>query len=145
VTLGTNAATVTFSSIPATYRDLVVVAHCNTGTNVDAFLYFNGDTAANYSFVSMAGDGSSATSVASSLANWGFIGTTRGNLISHIMDYSATDKHKTTLTRNNFSANTVRAFARRWANTAAITSVQLNANTQSWQTGSTFALYGIAS
>jgi hypothetical protein len=146
VTLGTNAATVTFSSIPVTYRDLVVVAHCNTGTNVDAFLYFNSDTTeANYRFVSMQGDGSSAASVASNLPNWGFIGTTRGVLISHIMDYSATDKHKTTLTRNNFSANTVRAFARRWANTAAITTVQLNANAQSWQTGSTFALYGIAS
>jgi len=38
----------------------------------------------------------------------------------------------------------VGAVAARWANTSAITSITLDGSTGSWDTGSTFNLYGVA-
>jgi hypothetical protein len=63
VTLGSSAATVTFGSIPAIYRDLVVVFNGGVvGTsNVNIFVAYNLDTTnANYSAVQMSGTGSAA-------------------------------------------------------------------------------------
>ena len=65
--------------------------------------------------------------------------------IAQVMDYSATDKHKTFLVRSNIPANNVAAHAVRWANTAAITTVAVEAISTTWAVGTTFALYGIAS
>jgi hypothetical protein len=62
--------------------------------------------------------------------------------ILQIMDYSATDKHKSALTRTTHtSQSVVEALASRWANTAAITSLAVSGGT--FNVGSTFALYGI--
>jgi hypothetical protein len=61
------------------------------------------------------------------------------------MDYSATDKHKTVLIRQNSVADSAFAMGARWANTAAITSIQLSLGAATFSTGTTFALYGIAS
>jgi hypothetical protein len=53
-TLGATAASVTFSSIPATYRDLVLVYNGTTSANIGVDVEFNGDTnSANYSRVFM--------------------------------------------------------------------------------------------
>jgi len=66
----------------------------------------------------------------------------------NIMDYSATDKHKTVLTRASTAASSVWAIAGRVATTSAITSVAFigpdDASDQ-FLSGSTFALYGIVS
>jgi hypothetical protein len=61
------------------------------------------------------------------------------------MDYSATDKHKTVLTRNNITDNNVTAIASRWANTAAITSVTVLSPSSTITSGSTISLYAIVS
>jgi hypothetical protein len=60
------------------------------------------------------------------------------------MDYSATDKHKTVLSRANNAANGVTAIAGRWASTSAITSIVLTFQSSSLATGSTVALYGVS-
>jgi hypothetical protein len=69
-TLGSAAASVTFSSIPGTYTDLVLVVAgtLTTGTE-NIVMQFNGDTGSNYSVTSLLGDGSTASSFRSSNIN----------------------------------------------------------------------------
>jgi hypothetical protein len=147
ITLGSSAATVTFGSIPATYRDLIVVINFGTTASVgDVGIRFNGDTGTNYTYVEAFGSGSSTGSSAGS-RSYNVIGyltsVTRIATIAQIMDYSATDKHKTTLTRENDAAGTLRMLATRWANTAAVTSLSIITQTNTFATGSTFSLYGV--
>ena len=146
ITLGTAASSITFSSIPATYRDLVLVVNGTESANQYIAVRYNSDTGSNYSYVRMT-DGPAS---ASGTETFGRLGV--GNpmdrflVIAQIMDYSATDKHKTWLSRSNIPANFVGAIAGRWANTAAITSVNvLTTTADTYAIGTTFALYGIAS
>jgi hypothetical protein len=148
VTLGTTASSVTFSSIPATYRDLILVSKPQqTLSNTETPVRFNGDSGTNYSQVVMFGNGSTTGS-------FGFGGRTNINIgtsftgsitqsFLQIMDYSATDKHKTTLLRVDNSADATAAGADRWANTAAITSINISVATGTFAAGSTFSLYGV--
>ena len=146
LTLGSNQTTIAFSSIPATYRDLVIVFDGTSVANVDANFEFNDDgTNTNYNFVFMSGNGSTASSSSANSWNWALIRTDRTMVVTHIMDYSATDKHKTSITRNNIAANSTGAYASRWANTNAINKIELTAGGTSFASGSTFALYGIVS
>ena len=152
-TLSGTATDVTFSSIPATYRDLILVfAGEGTNTVQNTYLRFNSDTGSNYSNVDMQGNGSSASSVSATTTGAWFLitgetlGQEQSNAISQIMDYSATDKHTTLLTRansNNPTGATVDATASRWANTSAVTSVQVFVTSGSFAAGCTFSLYGI--
>jgi hypothetical protein len=145
VTLGATAATVTFSSIPATMRDLIVVVNGKTSANEFTGLRFNSDSGSNYTFVRMF----SGPSSTSDTRTYGLLTTgdptTETLSIAQIMDYSATDKHKTVLIRSNIPADNAAAHAVRWANTAAITTVAVEAISTTWAVGTTFALYGIAS
>ncbi len=60
------------------------------------------------------------------------------------MDYSATDKHKTVLTRYGSAATDIQATASRWESTAAVNSVTIfDVLGQTYQVGSTFSLYGV--
>jgi hypothetical protein len=101
----------------------------------------------------MAGNGSSAvsdnyTSNTMRISYYGSGSTTAGNHVGivQIMDYSATDKHKTSLARSNRADSGVDASAIRWANTAAINSITLlQTNGRTLEAGATIALYGIAS
>jgi hypothetical protein len=146
VTLGSSASSVTFSSIPATYRDLVVVFNGTVSTAGDLYMTLNSDTTnANYSFVRMVGS-ATATSQTEATREIALTYTDRNVHIIQVMDYSATDKHKTSLSRSNGPANVVAAYASRYASTSAITSVGFTINGgHNFETGATFALYGIAS
>ena len=151
-TLTATATSVTFSSISQAYRDLVLVVSgtASAGSSRSLFMRFNGDAGTNYSTVSMQGNGSTAASSTSTLAQTfgGFLGaTSRTSNVTQIMDYSATDKHKTVLARHDDASTGENTLARasRWANTSAITSIYLVPNADSIAIGSTFTLYGIAS
>lgn len=151
ITLGSSAASVTFSSISQGFRDLVLVVNAQAATGSSesyAILRFNSDTGSNYSRVIAFGTGSAAQSFSGSnllpittpLNSTGV----RGLSVMNIMDYTATDKHKTVLYRDdNPSVSTVMG-AGRWANTAAITTVACVHFSDTFASGSTFALYGIA-
>jgi hypothetical protein len=152
VTLGGTASSVTFSSIPATYRDLVVVFLGAGSTNLEGRIRLNSDTGSNYNYVRMSGSGSAATAASAASQTSGFVSaiakaTTTGALQMNIniMDYSATDKHTTIISRADQAANGSEAFANRWANTAAVTSVQILTSTGNWAIGTTVNLYGIVS
>jgi hypothetical protein len=146
VTLGSSASSVTFSSIPATYRDLVLVYAGSTGSFAnDLAARFNSDTGSNYSRVAM-------FNTSSNTATQTFLGIgnaqtgTLFNTIAQFMDYSATDKHKTALTRSNQTDGLVEARAGRWANTAAISSINVFLGSGgNFNAGATFNLYGIVS
>jgi hypothetical protein len=158
VTLGSTASSVTFSSIPATYRDLRLVINGTLSSVGGLGARLNLDSGTNYSYVQMRGNVSGGVSAARSSGGTGVdaIFLSESNLSSgsrfdmHIdyFDYNANDKHKTVIARNNYTddgENTaVQQTAGRWANTAAVTSVRVICSS-SFAAGSTFSLFGILS
>jgi hypothetical protein len=145
VNLGSSASSVTFSSIPATYRDLILVVNGTNANSVDNFWRANGDSGFNYSYIRANNSGNSPVSSKFSGGSeaWaGRIGPDRSTIILQFMDYSANDKHKTVLTRANVGGTTVTMEASRWANNSAITSIAILAS-GSFNANSTFNLYGV--
>ena len=147
-TLATAASSVTFSSIDQSYGDLILVTCAKALNTDDSWLAFNGDESSNtWSRVRMVGDGSTAASAAFVNQARGYVlrDTTEFSVnIAHINDYSATDKHKAVLSRDNRADDQVVATASRWANTSGITSISIPASSGNFVAGSTFNLYGVA-
>ena len=153
-TLGSAAATVTFSSIPQTYTDLVLV--CSTqGTTVTAAvtIRYNSDTGSNYSVTRLYGDGSTATSNRYSNQTSAHIGDWMPNatyffpIVTQIQNYSNTTTYKTHLSRFGASSDVQGAIVGLWRSTAAINTITIMENQASagtnFKIGSTFTLYGI--
>ena len=153
VTLSSSASSVTFSSIDQSYRDLVLVGEVYKDSG-SAFAYtigyLNGDTANNYTSVWMRGDGSSASSSTGTdyirFTTIAVNSTSPNFFVAQFLDYSATDKHKTILSRGNSRGTSyTEAIANRWANTSAITQIQLfNFSTYEYGAGTKLYLYGVA-
>lgn len=156
-TLTSATAIVTFSSIPSTYTDLVLV--CSTkntsASNQRLQLNFNGDSGTNYSCTRIYGNGSTATSdrfSSDTTADIGFFGgtNTTGYLqsITNIQNYSNTTTFKSILNRWNSQAGASGAqytveVVGLWRNTSAINTLGLTFNGSNIAAGSTFTLYGI--
>lgn len=151
ITLGAAASSVTFSSIPSTYTDLVVI--CNTGTTTggtNLSFRLNSDTGSNYSNTRMQGNGTSALSDRASSQTLGTIlllsssSNPDSNYIVHIMNYANTTTNKTVIARGNTASGSTGLAVNLWRNTAAITSITFGAEfTQNLVANSTFNLYGI--
>jgi len=156
--LGSNQSSVTFSSIPTTYTDLVLV--CNHGnTSAGTVLYLqvgNGsvDTGSNYSNTNLYGNGSSAYSNRQA-ENWIRLNSGDGNdsinsgniSVINLMNYANTNTYKTFLFRDSAagSGRGVSAEVGLWRSTAAINTLTLTSYSGgSILAGSTFTLYGIA-
>jgi hypothetical protein len=151
VTVGTAVSSVTFSSIPATYTDLVLVASPLSTTNGNQFtMQFNSDSASNYSATYLSGTGSAAASYRRSSQTSitpdynGAIDTTNKTVyIFNIMNYANTTTNKTVLIRSS-TGYAVEGNVALWRKTPeAISSIVLSMT--SFNTGSTFSLYGIKS
>jgi len=149
-TLGSAVSSYTFSSIPNTYTDLVIIAQVKGTATTYLNLRFNGDTGSNYSRTTLSGNGSSAASERRSNQTW--INTdyneaieTNFNYINtlQIMNYANSTTFKTVLCRANNAATGTGTTVGLWRSTAAITSVSIVANNNTFDTGSTFTLYGI--
>ena len=147
---GSAAASVTFSSIPAGYRDLILISDCKNinGNDYNLHCRINGDTGNNNPSVIMQGSSSGATSFTRNVNGAAQIGWTNSTnnsaIVTQFLDYSQTDKHKSILSRNNTEAARVTAHAIRWENTAAINSLQIFVEASgSIAIGSTFSLYGV--
>jgi hypothetical protein len=151
VTVGTATPSITFSSIPQGYTDLVLIATPIFSTAANVNIRINGDTGSNYSDTYINGNGTSATSARDtnqtlmyfSGTSVGVTTANRDNGIAHFMNYSNTTTNKTVLMRYNQAGQIVVAEVGLWRNTAAITSISLIASTGNLDTGSTFSLYGI--
>jgi len=155
-TLASSASSVTFSSIPQTYTDLVLELQCGyvSGTHY-AIIRMNGDSSgnANYGNTFLAGNGSSASSgrnggLSGVYTSYGFQGDTTLNFNAtvHFMNYSNSTTYKTTLTRDNLaSAGTEAVVCCRRTDTNPITSFIITPDSgASFLAGSTFTLYGVA-
>lgn len=146
-TLGSTSATVTFSSIPSTYTDLVLIISAGMGTGPGyAYLYFNNDTGANYSRTEVNGNGSSAASARFSNQIPISIDTGLGSSVNriNIMNYSNSTTYKTSLWRSDVPAGITDAGVGLWRSTSAITRIDLTGySTTTFASGSVFTLYGI--
>lgn len=149
-TLGSAQSSVTFSSIPATFTDLVLVVNSATGVNdIDLYIDVNSDTATNYSWTRIYGTGSAAASTRGTNSNYYRVGNMSGsnvgqnNAIIHFFDYSNTTTFKTVLSRSNNAANLVEAYVSIWRSTSAISSINTKTQSGNFLSGSIFKLYGI--
>ena len=125
-TLGSAAASYTFSSIPSTYTDLVLIINPNSSVDNMNFR-FNGDTGTNYSNTWLFGSGSSALSTRGTNRTT-IAGTVSGGweiVRFQIMNYSNTTTYKSTLNRADDAANYVGTNVGLWRSTAAINSVTI--------------------
>jgi hypothetical protein len=153
-TLGSAAASVTFSSISGAYTDLILVANSIRTTGLDNIgVRFNSDTGTNYSWTILKGDGSSASSdrrssVTDIIFNV-YNSTAPSAGVLQIQNYSNTTTNKTVLSRSSgASAGYVYATVGLWRSTSAITSITLfdeGTTSAVINTGSTFTLYGVKS
>lgn len=152
ITLSTTSATVTFTGIPQTYTDLVLVAQAgmNTTTGYAVAARFNGDTSSSYSQTRMyGGSGTNASSDRASNQSAIYFGIPgKNNLdsvaIYNFMNYSNVTTNKTVLEKDGNSSSTVFATVGLWRKTEPITSITLAPEfTASWISGSTFTLYGV--
>jgi hypothetical protein len=150
-TLTAAVASVTFSNIPNTYTDLVVIINAGGSVNTNISMRFNGDSASNYSITAIAGDGTASSNrrtsqTAMRLDENAYTGTTlaASNLIVSIMNYANTTTYKTVLSRSNNAAVGTSAIVGLWyATAAAINQVAINSVSGNWITGSSFTIYGI--
>jgi len=147
-TLGSTASTVTFSSIPSTYTDLILISSPISTSNGNQFtMRINSDSGSNYSATYLTGNGTSAasyrrTSATSIIPDYlGAIDTTVKTVYQiNFMNYSNTTTNKTILIRSS-TGYAVEAVVALWRSTSAITSFSLSM--PDFATGSTFTLYGI--
>ncbi len=148
-TLSSVASNITFSSIPATYTDLVLIINYRldgAGTGAAGALQFNSDTGSNYSATFMYGTGSSAVSARATNATYADVAFMSSNSwatsISNIQNYSNATTNKTVLSRNSVSNGEVTAYVNLWRNTAAINTIKVFAGSN-YAVGTMFTLYGI--
>ena len=152
VTVGSGgAASIDFTSIPATYTDLALKASINTSAG-DPRLTFN-SSSSGYSERLLYGNGTSAASASGtgSYFNWALQGINIANMFTsndvYIPNY-ASSNNKSVSSDNVQEANqtTVAAylFAGLWSNSAAITSITVTQSSGVLNQYSTFYLYGIS-
>jgi len=146
-------ATITFSSIPSTYTDLVIKASLRASVDGDGItMRFNGSTSG-YSVRQIYANGSSATSNTPGQTDFATIGytttitaSTFGNMEIYIPNYAGST-NKSISADSVQEANQTFAYsnlvAGLWSNSAAITSIALSTQSGSWNQYSTATLYGI--
>lgn len=152
LTLGSAQASVTFSSIGQGFRDLYLVWNGKMVSSGDAVrIQLNSDTTSNYYSVWFQGSGSTTgggfetgTGFRVGGAAVGLTTTGSDTITFSVLDYSQTDKHKSTLTRYSGANTEVVGFAGRWGSTAAITTLRIYGVVGNFAAGSSFALYGVS-
>jgi hypothetical protein len=151
-TLTSATASVSLSSIPSTYTDLVVVINAAVASGSgDVLMTFNSNTSNIYNYSTMTGNGSSGLSTRSlNRANIpcdynGWLTTTLAeNCIINIMNYYNTTTFKTVFTRANNAGVGVDTNIGVFRSRTAINQITFTNNAGSnFITGSTFSLYGI--
>lgn len=150
-TLGSAASSITFSSIPGTYTDLRIVLVGTVTDIVDLIMQYNSDTATNYSYTRLQGNGTAAaTDTTSNNANirisFGNPSTSIPFLITNDIFSYAGSTYKTSLTTFSGDTNGAGSVGRTvglWRSTSAVTSVVMTASGSTWKSGTTATLYGI--
>jgi hypothetical protein len=153
-TISSNTATITLSSIPATYTDLIMITTAKSDQESDIYVRFNGDTATNYSYIYGSGNhnGNTAHAGVSINGDWGHLADAYGlpgtdNRHTHIFNvfnYANTNVAKSVLTTSFRKGDGVDYISTCWRNTAAVNSITLRfVSGAVFQAGTIVSLYGI--
>lgn len=154
-----GVATVTFSSIPSTFKHLQVrcLIRSATAAGTDSTkMNFNSDTATNYARHALYGDGTTAGSAAATTAAFASLGDSPaatatsnafGSYVVDILDYANTNKYKTTRALGGYDLNgsgNIDLRSGLWMSTSAISSIVfVTSSGSNFAQYSSFALYGI--
>jgi hypothetical protein len=157
-TLGSDTASMSFTSIPATYTDLLLLTSVRinrAGVSVNMNLQFNGSSS-NYTNLTLYSDGTTVDSLASSaLVGFGYwyspgngaTADTFSNASVYISNYTSSEYKPISIdstSENNGTDTNLIAFTGVWQNAAAITSIALsNYQGSNLRQNSTAYLYGI--
>jgi hypothetical protein len=157
VTSGGSSVSITFSSLPSTFTDLLVVGSIkSTTTNGsffvhNAYVLYNNDSSS-YTRRQLNGDGAVVVSFSGSDRIIGFVPTsdsggsnTFGSLQLYVPNYSgSTNKSYSveTVTENNGTNARQTITAGLWSNTSAINSLKIECD-GGFATGSMMSIYGI--
>lgn len=153
-TLTTAAASITFSSIPATYTDLRIVVVGQGSSGFDPVVQFNSDTATNYSCTEIVGTGTAASSDRQTSSNFisfpvssGMAQSSNWNLITYNIFSYAGSTYKTCLATLNDDLNgsgSVNIMVGLWRSTSAINTFVIKSNPSgNFAIGTIATLYGI--
>ena len=149
-TLGSAANTYTFSSIPNTYTDLILVSNAQRSGNSGQPIRYqlNSDTGNNYSQTNLYSY--STTGASDRTTNVNYIETyglpTSSNWATEIVqfnNYNNTSTYKTALVRGANAVQQTITTVGLWRSTAAISSITVYVLTDNFSGGSQFTLYGI--
>lgn len=153
-----SSATISFTNIPSTYQHLQirVNAKSTSGTSYSG-ITLNNDTASNYTFHYLQGNGTAAS--ANGMGTGGYnefyinewvtrTGLTNipGVLIFDLHDYASTSKYKTCRYTSGWEENgdgKISLGSGLWLSTAAVNRIDLLCKSGSWSTQTTVSLYGI--
>lgn len=153
VQVASNTSTISFTSIPQTYKNLQIrgIARTNRSATIDGYaVKLNGNGATKNH--ELRGDGSSASAGAGNVADGLIAGGNAtagvfGTFVTDILDYSSTTKNKTVRSIAGYDNNGSGEFnlTSGFQNaTTAITSIDIVVSTgNSYVQYSQFALYGI--
>lgn len=160
VTVGAGgASTISFTSIVGTYKHLQIRSiqrntTAGAGTQI-GLLQFNSDTATNYSRHNLVGNGTAASASSATTTNGVWLGVMPqagdtanafGASVMDILDYSNTNKYKTTRTLEGLDTNgggEANFRSGSWRSTSAITSILITPTSANFAQYTSFALYGI--
>ena len=157
-TLSTSAASITFSSIPATYTHLqirVMARGSQADISDQVGIQFNGDTSSNYTIKQFGGTGSVVfaggnTSQTRLVPAYITGSTTAASIfgvgVIDILDYTNTNKYTTVRGLSGWDSNGAGYTILRsglWLNTSAVSSIVFTPDSGSYVQYSSFALYGI--
>ena len=153
-----SSGTITFSSIPSTFKHLQIRGIGRTTDSIserDVILRFNSDSGNNYTYHALEVSGTSVSSFGAGANSQTYMGVApganrsaniMGAYIIDILDYASTSKYKTLRGFTGYDANgagNVDIASSMWMSTSAITSITVNTGLNSWNTQTIFALYGI--
>lgn len=161
-TLSATTTSLTISSIPSSYTDIVLVMSCYWSAQDSCGIRLNSDTGTNYSRTILTSDINNSVSTDRTTnannINLGRLGRTGadvpfsygtafGTHIIHINNYSNTNMNKTVISRHSSPMRPsygLGIVAGLWRSTAAVSSIELMCDGSSLlPVGSTFTLYGI--
>lgn len=149
ITLASAAAELSFTSIPQTFTDLVVVLHCRSdNTNTPMFVHLNGSSD-DRSGILLQGTGSSISSLTISNFFRSNASSRTANTFSYSRIYISNYKQNLdkrfsieTAEENNAASAFMNFSAGNWANTSAITSLSFGGSFN-FVSGTIASLYGI--
>lgn len=160
VTVGSGgSSTVSFSSIPSTYKHLQLrmTVRTTAGGSTDfPYARFNGDSGGNYAWHTLTGNGSSVSAGAATGNTYSILerctasggaANVFGTIIVDILDYANTNKYKTIRSLGGVDQNSsgqINLQSNLWLNTSAISSITIGSSTSvGLAQYSSFALYGV--